>query len=323
MRPIQPGSRVALVRPLLPYSRATIEELCQTAGFETREDGSNASAEFTRNRIRCEVLPLLREKLNPNVSEALLRLAEQAGRVNDYLEQAAARTFDSLVISDEPGMVVLSAPALLSKSQAIQAEVLRRAIMMVHGTEADLSFAHVDAVLRLAQDHASGKELHLPGRLVVCKRYDRLEFRPPQESEQATELPPIPISCPGRTDLPLLNASLTVEVCEVPTSKIAELRDRPSPHEEWLDHDLLHLPLFVRGRRAGDRFHPLGAPGPKSLADFLSDAKIEPAARARTGVLCDQDGPIWIMPIRIDERVKLRETSSKALRLVLHPAGGP
>jgi tRNA(Ile)-lysidine synthase len=84
----------------------------------------------------------------------------------------------------------------------------------------------------------------------------------------------------------------------------------------------VQFPLLVRGRRDGDRFWPLGAPGSKTLGDFLSDEKIERTARARTGVLCDQAGPIWVMPLRIDERVKLRPTTRRALRLMLRPTQG-
>ncbi|HOO17050.1 MAG TPA: tRNA lysidine(34) synthetase TilS, partial [Phycisphaerae bacterium] len=63
-----------------------------------------------------------------------------------------------------------------------------------------------------------------------------------------------------------------------------------------------------------------GAPGAKSVSDFLIDEKVEPAARSRTGLLCDQDGPVWIMPLRIDERVKLTPATQRALRVTLRPA---
>lgn len=319
VRPIRSGSRVRLVRPLLPHDRASIKALCTARDIEMRIDSTNAWEEFTRNRIRRTVLPMLREKLNPNVSEALLRLAEQARWIGGYLEDAAARTFDSLLVSDDPADLALHAPALLDKHRAIQAEVVRRAVSLL-GDEPDLSFTHVEAVLRLAGDPASGKEVHLPGPIVVSKRYDRLEFRPLEAAEPPPELPPVPVTCPGRTPLPPLGAELMAELCDVDASKIEELRGSPRAGEEWLDYDRVRLPLLVRGRRPGDRFHPLGAPGAKSVSDFLTEQKVEPQVRERTGVLCDQDGPIWIMPLRIDERVKLRPASRRALRLVLRPS---
>lgn len=321
MRPIQAGSRVQVVRPMLRLSAATVVELCQARNIEARVDSTNALEEFTRNRIRHVVLPMLRETLNPNVSEALLRLAEQARWIGSYLEDAAARTFDSLVVEAEQGRLTLSTPALLSKHQAIQAEVVRRAATLVLGSEPDLGFTHVETVLRLARDPASGKEVHLPGPLVVSKRYDRLEFQPPGKEEPPPELAPVLVVCPGQTLLPQLGAELEAELREVDASLIDELRDSPRDAEEWLDYEQVRPPLFVRGRRDGDRFHPLGAPGAKSLSDFLCGEKVDPSARSRTGILCDQEGPVWVMPLRIDERVKLRATSRRALRLVLRSTG--
>ena len=319
IREIQPASRVRLIRPMLRERRETIELLCEERGIETRTDASNHSTEFTRGRIRNVILPTLREYLNQNVSDALLRLGEQARWLETYLRDAAARTFESLIVSDQRDHIVLNIHAMLGKQRIIQAEVVRRAVSLLPGGEQDLSFTHVDAVLRLASDGASGKELHLPGSILVRKVYDRLEFSLRGAVEHPAELASAFVKCPGATPLPQLNAELTAEICDVDAAKIEELRRTPHPYEEWFDYDRLQFPLLVRGRRDGDRFHPLGVGGAKSLSDFLIDEKIDPATRARTGVLCDQAGVVWIMPLRIDERAKLDANTRRALRLVLTP----
>lgn len=320
IRPIQPGSRVRLVRPFLHERRERLEALCRERGVEFRVDSTNLSLEFTRGRIRNVLLPMLRDQLNPNISEALLRLAEQARWLGTYLEDAAARIFDSLVVTENARHIVLNTRALLSKQRLIQAEVVRRAISLVVGGEQEVGFGHIDAVLRLASDRASGKEIHLPGPVVARKIYDRLEFRQLADTPDAPpELQPQWVSCPGTTPLPALGLELVAEDCDVDESKIAELRGSDHPFEEWLDFERVQFPLTVRGRREGDRFWPLGAPGAKNIGDFLSDEKVDPPARARTGILCDQLGPIWVMPLRIDERVKLRPTTRRAVRLILRP----
>jgi len=323
IRPIQPGSRIRLVRPLLHERRATIEALCSERGIECRLDPTNVRSDFTRSRIRNVVLPLLRQQINPNVSDAVLRLAEQARWLGTYLADAAARVFDSLVVAEAPQRIELNVRALLAKQKIIQAEVVRRAISLVSGREQDLSFHHIEAVLKLAADRASGKELHLPGPVAVRKVYERLEFQPITVEEAPPQLLPVFVHCPGTTPLPQLSAELVAEVCDVDMDKIDELRRAHRPYEEWLDYERVQLPLLVRGRREGDRFWPLGAPGSKRLSDFFIEQKIDPPLRARIGVLCDQAGPVWIMPLRIDERVKLRPTSRRALRLVLRTNGQP
>lgn len=321
VRAIQPGSRIRLIRPLLHEKRETILALCEQQGLKWRLDPSNTTGKYTRGRIRNEVMPMLRDAINPNVSEALLRLAEQARWIGTYLEDAAARTFDSLVISEGPRRVTLNTHALLGKQRIIQAEVLRRAISQVIGREQDLSFSHIEMVMRLVADPESGKETHLPGAIVARKIYNRLELRPLDEEEPAIELATVFLKCPGVTPLPQLHTDMTAQVCEVDAVKIEELRATPRPYEEWLDYERVQFPLLVRGRREGDRFWPLGAPGSKSLGDFLGDEKIDPALRARIGIVCDQVGPVWVMPLRIDERVKLRPTTRRALKLTLRENG--
>jgi tRNA(Ile)-lysidine synthase len=320
VRPIEPGSHIYVVRPLLHQCRATIEEMCAARGLKLRVDSMNQSTEFTRGRIRHQLMPMLAEQLNPNVSEALLRLAEHARWLGTYLEDAAARTFDSLVVHERPEQIALNVRALQSKQRIIQAEVMRRAVSLVMGGEQDLSFANVEAILRLVDDPASGKEVHVPGPVVVRKQYDRLEFRPLTEEPPPPEIGTTFITCPGHTSLPTLGMELLTEIHTVGPLKIKSLQQNSNPHEEWLDFERIQPPLLVRGRRDGDRFRPLGAPGAKTIGDFLSEQKIDPHIRARTGILCDQNGPLWVMPLRIDERAKLRLETRRALRLVLtHP----
>ncbi|RMF71397.1 MAG: tRNA lysidine(34) synthetase TilS [Planctomycetota bacterium] len=320
-RPIRPGSTTRLVRPLLRVRRCEIERLCAEQRIAYRTDATNLTSRYTRGRLRNLVLPMLREQVNPNVTEALLRLAEQARWLGTYLEDAAERTFESLVVQESPACVVLNTRALLSKPRIIQAEIIRSAKSRVLGVERDLSFSHTDSVLKLAAEGETGKELHLPGSLVVRKVYDRLEFRPLSDGDATPELFPVFINCPGSTDLPVLGMRLTAEIHEVDGEAARNVPNGQRRNEEWLDVQRLKLPLYVRARRDGDRFWPLGAPGTKSLGDFLSDAKIDPALRSRMGVVCDQAGPVWVMPLRIDERVKLRPTTRRALRLVLTTAG--
>ncbi len=319
VRPIRPNSHVRIVRPLLGQRRATIEALCAELGLKLRIDSTNRSPEFTRGRIRHTVMPLLAEQLNPNVSEALLRLAEHARMLGSYLEDAATRTFDSLVVTQGDGQIVLNTRALLSKQRIIQAEVVRRAVSLVLGREQDLGFAHVEAILRLAEDPTSGKEVHVPGPVAVRKLYDRLEFGPLSQQEPLPDLGTTYVNCPGRTALPLLGVALTAEIGAVDAERVAALRRNTNPNEEWLDFAAIQPPLLVRGRQEGDRFHPLGAPGAKTIGDFLGEQKIDPRVRARTGILCDQQGPLWVIPLRIDERAKLHPQTREALRLTLTP----
>jgi tRNA(Ile)-lysidine synthase len=317
VRAVRPDSHIRIVRPFLWLRRAVIEELCREQGFDARTDSTNRSPEFTRGRIRQTIMPLLGELLNPNVSDALLRLSEQARLLGSYLEDAGARTFESLVISHDSRELILNVRALQTKQRIIQAEVVRRAVNVLLGHEQDLSFGHIESIFGGVEDGGIGKEVHVPGPVVVRKQYDHLEFRPLAVSEPPPELGIAFVTCPGRTALPALGLTLAADVCAVDETTVAAIRRRNNPLEQWLDHTAIRPPLIVRGRRDGDRFHPLGSPGLKTIGDFLGEQKVTPEQRARTSLLCDQQGPLWVIPLRIDERAKLLPTSRKAVRFAL------
>lgn len=92
-----------------------------------------------------------------------------------------------------------------------------------------------------------------------------------------------------------------------------------------MDAEKVGRPLVVRPRRVGERFWPLGGPGRKKLSDFFNERKIDVRDRDRIAVVCDPLGPIWVMGMRIDERVKLHRHTRQVLLMTVRSLddGGP
>jgi len=318
-REIAPGSGIRLVRPLLNFRRAELTAFLAERGVSFREDESNADERFTRNRIRGTVLPLLRESVNPAVDDALLRLAEQARWVDSYLRETAQRVFEALVVRRTDRELVLNIHALTAKSLIVQAEVIRQAVLYFELGEQDLTFGHVRMVLELAAAGTSGKQLDLPGGLSVAKEYGRLRFSLPDREPRESIAPEVSVKLPGETILPVRRMRIQAEPIDADFGGLLSWKTSRPPNEEWLDWDQVHPPLVVRARRQGDRFWPLGGPGSKRISEFLSDEKVSPAERVRVAVLCDQLGPVWIIPYRIDERVKITRATRRVLKLTATP----
>jgi tRNA(Ile)-lysidine synthase len=315
VRPLRPGSDIRLVRPLLPYDRRTIREFNEAEAVPYREDVTNLSREPLRNRLRHVILPLLAEQVNPQTGDALLRLAEQARWVNEYMDETAQAVFDSLVIERTDQELSLNAAALARKSRIVQAELVRRAIASFELGEQDITFAHLSTIVDLVADNISGKQLHLPAGMTVSKIYHRLVFAVPTEQPREMLAPEIVIHAPGRTTLPLHGLEVACVLDELAPDAAPAAMHATHPGEEWLDWDALHPPLVIRRRRPGDRFWPLGAPGTKKVSEFLIDAKVEPVDRDRLAILCDRLGPVWLIGYRIDDRVKLTRQTRRILKI--------
>ncbi|MEX2236990.1 MAG: tRNA lysidine(34) synthetase TilS [Dehalococcoidia bacterium] len=119
-----PGSAVALVRPLLDFARHEVLRYCDEERLAYLEDPSNHDLAFTRNRLRCTVLPALRE-INPEVESALGRAARALARDEDFLDKQARSALNHVTLTAEP--LTLNRAALLAQDDAIVVRVLRLA----------------------------------------------------------------------------------------------------------------------------------------------------------------------------------------------------
>jgi tRNA(Ile)-lysidine synthase len=321
-RLIREGSGIRVVRPLLSFRRSELEEYLQGRGISFRHDSTNDLDSYTRNRIRNEILPLLCDRVNPQAVEALNRLAEQARGIDEYLTETAERMLEPMIIEQDDRQLVLHRPSLARKPHLIQTQLIRQAMLRLGIGEAEMTYGHLNAVADMTGESEGSRAMDLPGGLRVVRRYDRLLLERSARSSQE----PVPacearVAIGGKTFLPAHGMELTVDMMPADAGLIADHihqmadRDRVS-HEEWVDAEQVHPPLVARFRRPGDRFFPLGMNGMKKLSDFFIDEKIDADVRERTVVLCDHLGPVWIVPLRIDERVRLTETTRQVMRLV-------
>lgn len=124
-RPLAEG--VDLLRPLLDVPRCEVVRYLDERGLPSREDATNREVRFTRNRLRHELLPLLRERYNPAVAAVLCRLAEQARAVQDDLDERAAALLSASELPRAGDVLVFRAAALLAAPAHLAAEALRQA----------------------------------------------------------------------------------------------------------------------------------------------------------------------------------------------------
>jgi tRNA(Ile)-lysidine synthase len=160
---------VKLVRPMLQITRAEVIEHCNHYGLAFRSDSSNFSTDFTRNRIRLELLPML-ETFNPRVKQSLARTSESLARDEDYLRAAAAEV---LARSREGSR--LKVKALQGIPTAIRRRALRLWLRDERGDLRRIDASHIAAIERLIGG-PSGRRVELPEGGVIAREFDYLSF---------------------------------------------------------------------------------------------------------------------------------------------------
>ena len=154
-----------LLRPMLEVPRSLIQEYAGAAGLCWREDSSNASLRYTRNRLRREILPLLREHFNPHLSEAVGRLARAQERDRDWIEGLveveAARRF-----CERDGVLQIDCRGWQALPEALALRLARQALAQ-WGAARDVRETHLKRFSRFLAGAAPGRVLELPAGLRV------------------------------------------------------------------------------------------------------------------------------------------------------------
>ncbi|MDE2941966.1 MAG: tRNA lysidine(34) synthetase TilS [Chloroflexota bacterium] len=305
------GEGVALVRPLLDFTKAETRAYCMLRGVTPREDSSNSSLEITRNRVRLELVPTL-ERYNPRIRQALLRMSSSAAHDLDFLEQAAGDALRRLEVAAEHDITV-SRAGFGELHPAVQRHLLRLAYRELAGAAKELTHRHVEDMVRLSSGR-TGAKLELPGGIRFEVGYDTLRLAP--VGAEFPAVPPIEgeyeISVPGET---------CIGAWCVRAELLPPVRDSAAvgSHQAVLDADRAGRRLCVRSRRPGDRIAPLGMTGTRKVQDVMVDEKIPAAERDGVPLVASENGVVWVVGHRMAHWARVREDTERVLRLDFRP----
>jgi tRNA(Ile)-lysidine synthase len=289
-RVLAPG--IVVVRPLLDRTRDEIREYLATIGQPFRDDASNAELSRTRARIRHDLLPGLAADYNPNVAEALVRLARNAAGSSRAVRRLVRETARAAAL---PGEVAFAREALANAPRFLRAEVIRLAWRCEGWPEADMNATRWERLARIAVRTKPSK-FDVGAEVVATTDGVVFTLRYLPNAKKRTPLEPAPLSIPG--------------VVEWPGGRVVLTFDPEAPGDETIDFGKVSPPLVVRAPEPGDRFEPLGMGGKSTaLNDFFRGRRIPRAERETTPLVCDAQGIIWVVGHRIAERVKVRETT--------------
>jgi len=306
-----------VIRPLLRTAKKELLDYLADKQIPYCEDSSNSETDFLRNRIRAHLLPLLAEQYNPDVGRTLRRTAAILQAEDDYLAEKTAAVEN--ILSMEGDELRLDCTMFGELHTALQRRLLETAFWQ---SATPPSFNIIEQARGLAIRGADGTQMHGAKGLRIVKRGGLLCFGFPAGrlgrrgnlAPRATEAGEVVIVAPGTYRLTELGISIHL-------TEIA----RPAPEEmkeakaDYLDLDTFSFPLTVRSPQHGDRFHPLGAPGSRKVADFLADRKVPKDERTKVPVLISGGSIIALAGLRIDHAHRITGHTSHCLAVSIEP----
>ena len=285
-----PAQNEKVIRPLLFFSRQQIEEYASVNKLKWREDSSNASDKYLRNKIRHHLVPLLKE-LNPNFISSFEKTQSFLSEAQDLVDDAAIMVYQQ-VAREEGEDIYFDLGRLLQ---------LPNYSSYLYQWLKEFGFTAWDDIYELVTSQ-SGKQVLAPYFRLIKDR-DCLILSPlqSQENQQEFEIE----SLESKVKFPLnLDFSTVSKIGVASNSTI------------FVDQDKLVFPLTLRHWNEGDVFQPFGMEGKsKKVSKLFKDEKLSLIDKEKVWLLCSNNQVVWVVGIRQDERFKIDPNSKNLLKI--------
>ena len=307
------AERVRLIRPLLDVPREDIEAYCLDHGLEPRFDCSNLDVTYFRNRLRHELIPLL-EGYNPNLRQAVRRMAEVVAGDHAVLQELVDETWAQVVVEASDRAVVYGRSAFGALSLGLQRSLLRRGIHHLRFSLRNIDWIHVEDAVRVACTGRVGAEATLPHGLVLRVGYDDLVLTDHGRELARPEGPRVDraMRIAGAGVHGLADGWRLQIRCLSIGDVVVDWQHNRDRYVAYLDAGRLSFPLVLRPRQEGDRFHPLGlADRRQKVSDFMINARVPRGVRGQVPLLVSDGCIAWIVGWRIDARFAVTESTQE------------
>lgn len=297
-----------VIRPLLCLERREIDDYIRECGIPSVLDSTNLEDEYTRNRIRRHLLPVMEREINAKTVEHMAETSRLLSEAEEFLTDEAAQ-----LAADyrEPDGSYCLGEGFFQKKQILKSYGVRTILEKLSGRSRDLTQTHIRQVLELYSCRVS-KRISLPYGLEAVRTYDgvilrkKIQQKPGTEGRKEQEIP-LPATS-EEVETPF--GRFTIKVFSYSGEKILEKK-----YTKWFDCDKINCELTVRTRRSGDYMAVSQSGGHKKLTRCMIDDKIPGELRGKLPLVVDGNEVLWIVGGRINERYKITSETGRVLEI--------
>lgn len=279
-----------VIRPFLPFSRKEIEGFAKEHKIKWQEDSSNASNKYLRNKIRHDIVPVLKE-LNPQLLESFAKTQSHLNDSFNLVEDYISLIYPEIVSKSTYGYdLKISVLKKLPNPKAVLYQLLN-----------SFGFSEWEDVFKLLEAQPGKMLLSDSHRLIKDREVLMLTEIPSEENNEKYEIQ----EGEEFIMIPIGKFSIT-EVDSVSNDSL---------HSIYVNKELLKYPLVLRKWQEGDFFYPFGMKGKKKLSDFFKDKKLSLPEKENCWLLCSNNDIVWVVDKRADNRYAITDPSQKILKI--------
>ena len=274
-----------IVRPLMFASRDQIEEYVKSESLNFREDSSNISKKYLRNKVRHDLIPLLKE-LNPSIENTITDEIEIIKNTYSIFKEQVDRVVEEISCQTDYGLKI-------SKKELLKLKPINTYIYEILNV---FGFSDLKSIKNSILTNPGKQFFSKSHRLLIDREFIFIEkiedrfFKHILIDESTL----------------ILNSPLNITFRISSEDHIDKIKGTAC-----FDYERLVFPLVIRKWKPGDKFIPSGMKGFKKLSDFFIDNKINRLLKEKTLLLCSNDDIIWVIGSRIDERYKATSKTKK------------
>ncbi len=290
-----PPKRGKIIRPLLAVTRDEIEGYLSSENIKFITDSSNADVNFLRNKIRREILPVVRSEINPQVDKAILNLSEIISERNIFIKNYTDKLRVKLLEKDS-GKLKLKISLPDTDSTLLLDEILRPELIGIFSFSPE--YQDIEKIKDLINSQKGSVAAFRENLYGIREKNEVLFYRAKENS--------------GESEITFrLGEKVKTDDFEL----IFSDNLKKEAGCEIISLDDLDETFILRKWKTGDKFQPLGMKGKKKISDFLTDIKIPSHERADVYVIENNNEIIWVVGYRISDKVKIKNNSRKKAKL--------
>ena len=317
LRGIQ-AKRGNIIRPLLCVEKEEIEVFVKQLDVVWKEDYTNKEDIYTRNKLRLNILPMLKKEINPNLTDTLVENGQLFGEIHDFLTKLAKEflekyshyksdNIEQRKVSENNStyrnsVLEIDLAPLKELDVAVARYVLLESLEQIGAGRKDITKKHIDSLLHLISSQV-GKKVDLPYHIEAKVSYQSLIFKEKgKEQEKISETKKFEMKC----------SIFPYEVGK----KIQE-----STYTKWFDYDTINGAITLRTRQKGDMIQVLKNHGEKKLKDFFINEKIPKEERDHILLVANGNSILWVVGHRLSEAYKVSQHTKTILQIELIEGG--
>lgn len=296
-----------IIRPILDIERNDIEEYCKQNKLNPRIDKTNLESIYTRNKIRLELIPYMKDNFNSNIIESIVRMGNSLRSDNDYIESEALIKFKE-VSNIKSDSVEINLKPYINLHNSMKVRILRNSIKHILGDTNFIDQRHIDDIIELEDESKIDKVINLPRGIYVYRKKNSIILT---NKEIVIEEIEFCYNIPSNGFIKVKEIGTIIETQVVSINKYK--RSKSDKSCNWFDFNKIKGGIVVRNRRSGDKIKLLG--GSKKIKDLFIDIKIPKEDRCKVPVIADDQGILSVGNFRNSENYKIDEETKEVLKV--------